>query len=66
MGRGKTVITVAHRLSTIFDSDFIFVFDQGNIVQLGTHQQLLGQKDGLYHRLVHMQTLDKSEEEVLI
>jgi len=47
---GKTVVVVAHRLSTIAHLDRILVFDQGRIVEDGTHQQLLA-KGGAYHRL---------------
>lgn len=50
----KTVIAVAHRLSTIAHLDRILVFDQGRIVEDGSHQQLLEQQ-GFYHRLWTMQ-----------
>jgi len=53
MGR-KTVIAVAHRLSTIAHLDRILVFDRGRIVEDGGHEQLLAQQ-GFYHRLWSMQ-----------
>ena len=37
---GKTVISIAHRLSTIFDSDLILVMKEGEIAEIGTHQEL--------------------------
>jgi ATP-binding cassette, subfamily B, bacterial len=47
---GKTVIVVAHRLSTIAHLDRILVFDQGRIVEDGTHEELIT-LNGAYHRL---------------
>jgi ATP-binding cassette subfamily B protein/ATP-binding cassette subfamily B multidrug efflux pump len=47
---GKTVIAIAHRLSTIAAMDRLIVFDQGQIVEQGTHQELLA-KNGVYTKL---------------
>lgn len=47
---GKTCFVIAHRLSTIVDSDLILVLDHGNIVEQGTHRELLA-KRGFYHQL---------------
>lgn len=49
--RGRTAIVVAHRLATVADADLIVVLDRGRVVQIGTHQELLAEPDGLYHRL---------------
>jgi ABC-type multidrug transport system fused ATPase/permease subunit len=52
---GKTVVFVAHRLSTIREADLIYVLHRGGIVQAGTHRQLLAQ-EGLYRTLWRIQT----------
>ena len=50
----RTSIVIAHRLSTILASDLILVMDRGQIVERGTHQELL-QLDGVYAQLYHTQ-----------
>ena len=55
---GRTTIAVAHRLSTIQRADMIYVFDQGRIVEHGTHNELLRIR-GKYFELVNMQSLEK-------
>ena len=52
--RGKTVIVVAHRLSTVQQADNIVVMDKGRIVERGTHTELTAQK-GAYYTLVKNQ-----------
>jgi len=47
---GKTVIAIAHRLSTIAAMDRLIVFDEGKIIEQGTHQELLG-GNGIYTKL---------------
>ena len=47
---GRTCFVIAHRLSTIVDSDLILVLDHGQIVEQGTHRELL-EKKGFYHKL---------------
>lgn len=56
--KGRTTIAVAHRLSTIQKADMIYVFDQGRIVENGTHVELLKAK-GKYFELVNLQSLAK-------
>uniref|UniRef100_A0A8B9KRL6 ABC-type xenobiotic transporter n=1 Tax=Astyanax mexicanus TaxID=7994 RepID=A0A8B9KRL6_ASTMX len=58
---GRTTIIVAHRLSTIRNADVIAGFQNGKIVELGTHDELMGMK-GVYQSLVTMQTFNKSED----
>ena len=53
--QGRTSIVIAHRLATIKDADLIVVLDKGQIVEQGTHDQLLA-LGGLYKKLVDMQS----------
>jgi ATP-binding cassette subfamily B protein len=54
MRKGRTTIAIAHRLSTIQDADQILVLHRGEIVERGTHQELL-QKGGLYFNMYQLQ-----------
>ena len=54
--KNRTSIVIAHRLSTIQNADHIVVMKKGEIVEQGTHTDLLA-KEGLYHSLVGMQSL---------
>ncbi|OJE37827.1 multidrug ABC transporter ATP-binding protein [Bacillus proteolyticus] len=54
MRKGRTTIAIAHRLSTIQDVDQIFVMHEGEIIERGTHQELLS-KQGLYYNMYLLQ-----------
>jgi ATP-binding cassette subfamily B protein len=56
--RGRTCLTIAHRLSTVTESDRIIVLEQGKIVEEGSHKELL-KKQGLYYKMY--QTLSSPE-----
>jgi ATP-binding cassette subfamily B protein len=48
--QGRTVFVIAHRLSTVMNSEAIMVLDHGKIIERGTHDQLIEQK-GTYYQL---------------
>ena len=50
---GRTTLVIAHRLSTIEKADRILVLDQGQLIEQGSHQELLN-KNGLYTQLYRM------------
>jgi ATP-binding cassette subfamily B protein len=51
---GRTTLVIAHRLATVRDADRIAVFDQGHLLAVGSHQQLM-QENSLYQRLAQLQ-----------
>jgi ATP-binding cassette subfamily B protein len=53
---GRTSIVIAHRLATIRHADRILVLHHGTVREMGTHEELLGKKDGLYRSLYLLQT----------
>lgn len=53
--KDKTVIAVAHRLSTLDNMDRIIVLDKGKIIQDGTKEELLKNKQGLFSKMWEMQ-----------
>lgn len=53
LSEGRTTLTIAHRLSSIRNSDRILVLTEEGIVEEGNHEELL-KKEGIYHRLYHM------------
>lgn len=53
--KGRTSFVIAHRLSTVFQCDRIIVLDNGRIIEVGTHDQLVKNDKGLYKRLYSLQ-----------
>jgi ATP-binding cassette subfamily B protein len=54
--QGRTVIVIAHRLSTVVNADKIVVMQEGRVVEEGTHEDLAQRKNGLYARLNNLQS----------
>lgn len=62
VSKGRTTITIAHRLSTIMKADNIVVLQKGKVVQQGTHEGLLENREGSYWGLVNAQQLSNGQE----
>jgi ABC-type multidrug transport system fused ATPase/permease subunit len=56
--KGRTAIVIAHRLSTIRNASKIIVLEDGEIVETGSHSDLMSNKDGLYTKLQEMQQVN--------
>jgi ATP-binding cassette subfamily B (MDR/TAP) protein 1 len=61
VSEGRTTITIAHRLSTIKKADKIIVMKKGKVIEEGTHEGLLGNRDGAYWALVNAQKISMGE-----
>ena len=59
--KGKTSLVIAHRLATIQRADKIIVLDKGKIVEVGTHESLLRNEDGIYKNLYEVQFLEMAQ-----
>jgi ATP-binding cassette subfamily B protein len=65
--QGRTTFLIAHRIQSVMMADLILVLDKGEIIQMGTHAELLNQPDGIYRRIYDLQTrLDEELEQELI
>lgn len=52
---GRSVLVIAHRLSTVKNAHQVVVIEKGKVVEIGTHDQLIQKEDGSYNRLVKRQ-----------
>jgi subfamily B ATP-binding cassette protein MsbA len=64
LGQGRTVLVIAHRLSTVVNADLIYVMDKGRVVESGTHAELM-RNGGLYSRLYGMQAAERETGQVV-
>ncbi len=54
--QSRTTFIIAHRIQSVMIADLILVLDKGEVVQMGTHAELLNDKDGMYRRIYDIQT----------
>jgi len=62
----RTTFIIAHRIQSVMIADLILVLDKGEVIQRGTHEELVSQMDGMYRRIYDIQTRidDELEEEI--
>lgn len=61
---GRTVFTIAHRLSTIRSADLVACLDNGGVAELGTYDELVSREDGVFKRLVELQSLGGAKDDL--
>jgi ATP-binding cassette subfamily B protein len=62
----RTTFIIAHRIQSVMIADLILVLDKGEVIQTGTHEELVSQKDGMYRRIYDIQTRIDEELELEI
>lgn len=60
----RTTFIIAHRIQSVMVADLILVLDKGEVIQMGTHEELLAQADGMYRRIYDIQTRIDEELEI--
>jgi len=64
--QNRTTFIIAHRIQSVMVADLILVLDKGEVIQMGTHEELLKDKDGMYHKIYDIQTKIDTELEMEI
>jgi len=64
--QNRTTFIIAHRIQSVMIADLILVLDKGEVIQAGTHEELVSQKDGMYRRIYDIQTRIDEELEMEI
>jgi len=64
--QNRTTFIIAHRIQSVMVADLILVLDKGEVIQMGTHEELLTQADGMYRRIYDIQTRIDEELEMEI
>jgi ATP-binding cassette subfamily B protein len=62
----RTTFIIAHRIQSVMNADLILVLDKGEVIQMGTHQELVSQPGGMYRRIYDIQTRIDEELEMEI
>jgi ATP-binding cassette subfamily B protein len=62
----RTTFIIAHRIQSVMIADLILVLDKGEVIQTGTHEELVSDKDGMYRRIYDIQTRIDEELEMEI
>ena len=62
----RTTFIIAHRIQSVMIADLILVLDKGEVIQMGTHEELVSRKDGMYRRIYDIQTRIDEELEMEI
>ena len=52
----RTTFIIAHRIQSVMDADLILVLDKGEVIQMGTHEELVAHEDGMYRQIYDIQT----------
>jgi len=64
--QNRTTFIIAHRIQSVMIADLILVLDKGEVIQMGTHEELVSQMDGMYRRIYDIQTRIDDELEMEI